>query len=523
MGQLIKFGKDARAKIYEGIRKVSTAVATTLGPNGRCVVISRLAQPEYNDIKLPLKVSKDGVTVANSIHLKDPMENIGQRIVQEAAQKTVLEAGDGTTTTCILVESFVREGLALIDAGANPQSVKEGIDKGVELLVAALKEKAIPVAGDVEKIRQIATISANNDKFIGDLIAEAFEKIGPDGVIDIDKAQGVDTHIKISDGFKMEAGYMMPQFRTNVGKNVCELENPLILLYEKGISTQAQITPAMEIANKNGRPLLIVCEDCDAQALAIFCYNVFQGSIKGCIVKVPYRGDEKHEFMQDLAMATGATYISQTRNTSIEKVKPEHFGNAKKVVVTKEDTMIVGAIKHADYDGHLDELQMDKADKKTEDEKAPVERRIARLKGGVAVINVGAATQTETSEIMDRVDDAVRATKSAIAEGFVAGGGVALSCPVSGISGVVQDLFVKVQNSVTTQLIANAGLEVPGIVVGWNPGINVGFNAKTGIVEDLLQAGVIDPVKVLRCSLQNAASAAGNLLISEAIICDTPN
>lgn len=576
MGQIICYGNEARQKVYDGIKKVNQAVAATLGPMGRRVIISKLYEPFYEGIHKPIHVTKDGVTTAKSINLADPFENIGQRLIQEAAQKTVDLAGDATTTTCVLLESLVFHGLKLIDGGINPQELKKGIDKAVEEVIDVLRKKAIPIRdGEIEKIRQIATVSANNDSSVGDLIAQAFEKIGRDGVIDIQPSKTYTTEVKIAEGFKFDNGWLLPHFKTNEAKNECELINPLILLYERNISQQAQIERAMQICLSDSRPLLVICEDCEMQALAMLVMNKYKKTLASCVVKSPFIGEARTQAMEDIAAFTGGTFMVNTKGVKLENITKAQMGECEKVIVGKESTVIIGGRRGNDYQELLDDLKMDLASEgKSEEEKAVTEKRIARLMGGVAVIHVGAATETEMNEKIDRVDDAVRATKAAIAEGYLPGGGSELarfSTPVKYIAGVDpysntkkwwqiwrkdnKAIVVKVYKQHNGNLVAeykstasldamtsartlvNRSLQEPLNQICRNAGVDaeeillkvqksnaqMGYNAKTDKIENLIEAGIIDPLKVIRCALQNAASVAGNLLISEAVIADTQN
>lgn len=528
MGQLIEYGPDARNKIYEGIKKVNNAVKVTLGPMGRRVIISQLYHPHYDNVPKALHVTKDGVTTARSISLIDPFENIGQRLVQEAAQKSVDMSGDGTTTTTVLLEALVRHGLELLKKGSavNPQDLKKGIDEAVLMIIDALKERAVAIGDDdIEKIRQIATVSANNDQEIGDLIAEAFKEIGREGVIDIQQSVTDKTYIKTADGFKIDSGFIAPHFKTNEAKNECELINPVILLYEKNILKLEQIKPSMDIALREGRPLLVICEDCEMQALAILIMNKLKGILPACVVKSPFMGERRTQVMEDVAAFTGGTYMMNTKGTKLENITKAHLGNAEKVIITKDSTVIIGGQKGKLYEDLVNELKTDLHDhnNKTEDEKADAEKRIARLKGGVAVIHVGAPTETEMKEKIDRVDDAVRATKAAIAEGYLPGGGAEL-VKFTEIKSLGEMVVLKALKEPLSQICRNAGVDEVEILKSVeNAPVGHGYNAKTGTVENLIEAGIIDPLKVVRCALQNAASVAGNLLIAEAVITDTPN
>lgn len=534
MNRKTLYGTEARNAVLNGVRKIVDAVKVTLGPQGRNVLISQSMIVDYGVHNLPIRVTKDGVSVAQAFELADePFEKAGVLMVKEAAQKTVDQAGDGTTTCCVLLEAIVREGAILIEQGANPMEVKKSIDKSVEGVVAKLKEMAIPIKGNIERIRQIATVSANNDPEIGGWIAKAFEKIGDEGVIDIEESKGVSTSIKISDGYKFNKGWVSPLFMTNKDKQVCELEKPLILLYDKRVIHHTQVQRALELAIQHNRPVLIICEDAAEEGLAVLAMNNVQGRIKCCVVKAPSFGDGRREEMEDIAIVTGGSYISDIRGLSVKEMELDNFGEAKKAIVTKDETVIIGGISEDDaVENLLNELRMNLVDAKNEDEKYPIEKRIARLTGGVAVIQVGAATETEMKEKLDRFDDAVRATKAAISEGYVAGGGTAFIRCINekAPSGMNSDDIYKgrhlidtVLDAPLTQILKNSGVDDPKFFVEEviKATENWGYNAKDGGIENLIESGIIDPVKVLRCALQNAASSAGMILTCEAVIADT--
>jgi chaperonin GroEL len=513
------YGPEARARILEGVNKITKAVAVTLGPKGRNCVIANSAVVDYGVHSFPPVVTKDGVTVAKAFDTEDPFEKVGVMMVKEAAQKTVDQAGDGTTTCCVFVNAIVSEGMKAIDNGANPIEVKRSIDKGVEYVVSKLKEMAVPVKGNIETIRQIATISANNDEEIGNWIAEAFEKIGEEGVIGIEASKGLATILKIAGGYKFDRGWVSPYFVNNKDKQVCEFENPLILLYDKRVTHHTQIQRALEISMSKGQPILIICEDASEEGLAFLAMNVIQGRVQCCVTKAPSFGELQRQEMEDIALLTGADYISDIRGKGIKEVKAENLGTARKVIVSKDETIIVdGAGNKEQVKEFLNELRMNLAQAKTEEEKFPIEKRIARLTGNVAVIQVGAATETEMKEKLDRFDDSVRATKAAISEGFVPGGGTAFFRVGESSDGIINSvLSIPLQ-----QICTNAGIDPKTIIdqVTVAKG-SIGYNAKTETIEDLIKTGVIDPVKVLRCALQNAASSAGMILTCESMIVDT--
>lgn len=530
MGQVQFYGKESRNKIFEGVKKVNDAVKVTLGAKGKCVVISNLLEPHYNGNRLPLKVTKDGVTVAKTIKLFEPIEVIGQLAIQEASEKTWEEVGDATTTTCVLMTSILENGIAEIEKGANSQDLKKGIDLAVKDVIDNLKLASIPIGNDIKKIKQIATISANNDEFIGNLIGEAVEKIGKDGSIEIGESQSNQTFIKIADGFKFSSGWLSHYFVTN-GKNEAELINPNIVIYDGHLSTLKQVKSILEHTDRTKKPLLLICEDCDMEALSAMIVNKIKGVIKVCVVKCPYRAELKAEFMEDLAIATGATYISQSKGIKIENIQEKHYGNANKVVVTKDITTIIEGTKNEVlFDDYVGGLKTRIAEEENLDEKYRLEKRCATLTGGVAVIYVGGNTETEMKEKIDRVDDAIRSTKAAIAEGYVAGGGSyfakqSIIYPKSNDVEKGYALLLKSLISPLKQILENSGAKNINDVVRKvsQSGYTIGYNAKTENIEDLEDSGVIDASKVLRCSLQNAASAAGNLLICECAIADTTN
>ncbi len=530
MNKKTLYGKEARAAVLAGLNKIADAVVTTLGPAGRNVLISESVVVDYSTRNLPISVTKDGYRTTQAFQLQDPFESVGVTIAKECAQKTVNQAGDGTSSTILLLRAMVKRGVELVDNGANPMELKRSLDKAVEYVVSELKKMATPIKGDIEKIRQIATISGNNDPEIGEWIAKAFEKIGEDGVIDLEPSSGVTTEIKISDGYKWNNGWgsTSPYFINQPDKQICEFENPLILLYEKTINHNTQIETAIRLSLSAGRPLLIVCEDVKDHGLSFLAMNTIQKNIQCCVVKAPAFGNERRLEMEDIAMLTGGTYISDSKGIDIKKVTLGNLGKAKKVVVSKDDTVIIGGVADASsVTNVLNELKMNLAQAKNEDEKAPIEKRIAKITGGVAVIQVGAATETEMKEKMDRFDDSVRAVKAAISEGFVCGAGTAflrIPIPVEEMSGASGLLYEVLQDPLV-QICKNAGIEdVAGTVkrVCCAAG-NIGYNAKTDKIEDLVLSGIIDPVKVLRCALQNSASSAGMILTSEVIIADYLN
>lgn len=523
--QQLFFGKEARDKVKSGIDKTVNMVKVTLGFKGRNVLIKPSYISNMGRQYLPARYSKDGVTVARHIELPDAIENAGCDLVKDAAGKTVALAGDGTTQTSILLQAIAEKGLELVDAGANPMEVKEGIDLAVEKAVIALKAMATPVSGSVERIKQVATISANNDSSIGELIAKAFETIGEDGIIDLEESKTATTEIKVTDGVRFERGWVSPYFINNPAKGECELVNPYILLYDKDIRILKELEGVLGQIMQAGASLLIVCNDADGEALAALAMNAAQKRLNVCVVRCPELGEKKIEAMEDLASLVGGIYISTEKGTSLSKATISQLGKADKVIVGQNSTTIIsgkgdkGAI--ATIVGKL------KEDAKKADpiEKEQLEKRIATLTGGVAVLYVGAATEVEMKEKKDRCDDAVKAVRAALKEGFVPGGGVA---------------FLRIgyfTNTNSTDLgkgisALNEALKAPFLQLCTNAGIdghekmkevlaatgNVGYNGKTEQIEDLLESGVIDACMALRVALENAASAAGAVITSEGLI-----
>lgn len=529
MNKEVLYGKESRAKMLKGIQAITNAVKVTMGAMGKCVLIGEIAYHEGWQVPLPTKVSKDGYTVAKHFELQDSVENRGAMMIKEAATKTVEQAGDATTATCVLAESLITNGIKMIDEDkANSQQLKKGMDLALSEVLDGLKELSTPVKGNIDRIRQIATVSANNDSSIGNLIADAFAKIGDEGVLNIEASQGTQTEIKLTDGYKFERGWISPLFVTNRSKETCEFDNPLILLYQNKVTHHTQIQRAVDISMHQQRPLLIIAEDCDEEGLAYLAINNHRKSIVVCAVKAPEFGDLRREAMEDIALLTGGTYISDIRGIDIkEDLEFKHFGQAKKVIISKTETIIIGGNRdESKFDEFIADLKMNLAQAKTENDKAPIEKRIAQLNSSVAVIQVGAATETELNEKMDRVDDAVRATKAAISEGFVAGGGTAF-------------LRIKIKNDGTDepgiemgkQLVRQA-LSAPLFQICENAGVNadkiytqvkgetgnIGYNALTDKVVDMVDAGIIDSTKALRCALTNAVSVAGMVLTSECSI-----
>lgn len=531
MTKTVLFKREARDKLLSGVKKITDAVRVTMGSSGKCVLIGNAVYHEGFLAQLPTMVTKDGYNVTRHFSLPDLVENRGAMMIKEAAQQTVNEAGDATTCTCVLADAIVEKGVQLIDSGANSQDIKKGIDFAVDQVVSRLKEMSIPVAENNERIFNIATVSANNDTSIGRMIADAYKKIGPYGVIDIDRSNGLNTEIKISDGVKIDRGWVSNIFVNNRAKETCEFNDCLILLYDKKVTHYTQLERALTLHQQAGQPLLIICEDVDEQGLGFLAVNVAQQRIKVCAIKAPEFGDARREWMEDLELLTGAMYLGDIRGTGIKEIENEHFGYAKKVIVSRKETVIIGGdVDSSKLEDFVNDLKMNLAQCKTEDERYPIEKRIARLTGGVAVIQVGAATETELTEKLDRFDDAVRATKAAITEGFVAGGGITfLNIArelLDSIDGEEANAFNMGKHILYQSLLAPFSQMVEN--VGWDVSASLssvpretsglGYNMRTGELVDMVGQGIIDSTKALRCALQNAASIAGMLLTSECLI-----
>jgi chaperonin GroEL len=516
------FGADARAKLKRGVDQLAEAVKATLGPKGRNVVLDKkFGNPT---------VTKDGVTVAKEVELPDAVENMGAQMVKEVATKTSDVAGDGTTTATVLAQAVFREGLKNVTAGANPMALKRGIDKAVEMVIDELKKMSVPTKGKKE-IAQVGSISANNDQEIGNLIAEAMEKVGKDGVITVEEAKGLQTELETVDGMQFDRGYLSPYFVTDPDKMEAVLEDALILIHDKKISAMKDLLPVLEKVAQAGKPLLIVAEDVEGEALATLVVNKLRGTLKVCGVKAPGFGDRRKEMLRDIAVLTGGNVISEEVGFKLENAVLSDLGKAKRIVVDKDNTTLVdGAGKRAQIDGRINEIRS-QIDKSTSDyDKEKLQERLAKLAGGVAVINVGAATETEMKEKKARVEDALHATRAAVEEGIVPGGGVALlrcQAVLSKIKGgsdddekIGMDIIRRALEEPIRAIAYNAGAEGSIVVakVRESTQKNFGYNALTDEFEDLVVAGVIDPTKVTRTALQNAASIAGLLLTTEAVV-----
>ncbi|MGE4497310.1 MAG: chaperonin GroEL [Deferribacterales bacterium] len=524
MAKKIVFGEEARRAIGRGVDKLADAVKVTLGPKGRNVVIEK-------KFGSPL-VTKDGVSVAKEIELEDPLENLGAQMVKEVASKTSDIAGDGTTTATVLAQAIYREGMKNVVAGANPMELKRGLDKAVTAVIGELKKISKPIA-DKKEIEQVGTISANNDKEIGGIIAEAMEKVGKDGVITIEENKSTDTVLDVVEGMQFDRGYLSPYFVTNPENMEASLDNPYILIYEKKISNMKEILPVLEQLAKQNAPFLIIAEDVEGEALATLVVNKLRGTLNCCAVKAPGFGDRRKEMLKDIAVLTGGQVISEDLGIKIDTVTLADLGRAKKIVVDKENTTIVeGAGKTEEIQARVNQIKKQAEDTTSDYDREKLQERLAKLVGGVAVIKVGAATETEMKEKKARVEDALNATKAAVEEGIVPGGGVALikalkaveSMALDGDEQIGVELVRKALEFPLRQIVANAGFE-PSIIVNEiknNPSNNYGFNAYSEQYTDMLADGVIDPTKVTRSALQNAASVASLMLTTEALITEIP-
>jgi chaperonin GroEL len=517
----IMFREDARKALLAGVNKVADTVKITLGPKGRNVVLDRGSRP---------LVTNDGVTIAKEITLHDRFENMGAKLVKEVASKTQDTTGDGTTTATILAQAMLVEGMKNIAAGANPVEVKRGIDRAVSSVVDGLKKQSIPV-NDKEKIVQVATVSANNDEEIGALIADAMEKVGYNGVISVENSKTMETTLTVEEGMQFDHGYISPYMATDQEQMVCEFEDPAVLITDRKISTVKQIVPALEMAASEGKPLVIIADDVDGDAQAALILNIIRGSLKVCAVKAPGFGEEKNAILDDIAVLTGATVISEAKGLKLEEFTDDMLGHARNVRIDHDKTVIVGgkgAKSAIEERKTLLESQIKIAD--SDYRKKNLQKRLAKLGGGVAVIRVGAATETEQKEKKMRIDDALNATRAAVEEGVVAGGGVTLfkaqntldALKLEGDQKIGASIVRRALEEPMRQIAANAGVEGAEIVARVRAETNphVGYNAKKDCFEDLVAAGVLDPTKVVRSGLQNAASIAGMLLTTEAAVTD---
>ena len=525
MAKQIEFNSDARAKLKAGVDTLANAVKTTLGPKGRNVVIGKKFSSPH--------VTKDGVSVAKEIELTDPIENLGAQMVKEVASKTADVAGDGTTTATVLAQALVTAGLKSVAAGSNPIDLKRGMDKAVACVVNELKTMSTEVGTDTDRIRQVATISANNDETIGSLIAEAMKVVGNDGVITVEEAKGTETEVRTVEGMQFDRGYLSPYFVTNQEKMITEMESPLILLVDKKVSSMKELLPVLEPVVQMGRSLLIIAEDVDGDALATLVVNRIRGALKIAAVKAPGFGDKRKEMLEDLAALTGGTVISEEKGLTLGDATVDHLGGAEKIEITKDKTTIING--DGDSDAVRERVRQIRVaiESATSDyEREKLQERLAKLAGGVAVLYIGAPTETEMKEKKDRVDDALSATRAAVEEGIVPGGGVALIRCISALNELKstnedENIGISIVKRAVEEplrcIVANAGGEGAVIVQEVKQGFgDYGYNARTGAFEKLYISGVIDPTKVTRTAIENAASIASMVLMTECVIVDEP-
>ena len=521
MAKEILFNIDARDQLKKGIDTLANAVKVTLGPKGRNVIIEKKFGAPH--------ITKDGVTVAKEVELADAYQNTGAQLVKEVASKTGDDAGDGTTTATVLAQAIVAEGLKNVTAGASPMDIKRGIDKAVAKVVESIKSQAEMVGDNYDKIEQVGTVSANNDPVIGKLIADAMRKVSKDGVITIEEAKGTDTTIGVVEGMQFDRGYLSAYFVTNTEKMECEMEKPYILIYDKKISNLKDFLPILEPAVQTGRPLLVIAEDVDSEALTTLVVNRLRSQLKICAVKAPGFGDRRKEMLEDIAVLTGGVVISEEKGLKLEQATIEMLGTADKVTVSKDNTTIVnGAGAKENIKERCEQIKAQIASTKSDYDKEKLQERLAKLSGGVAVLYVGAASEVEMKEKKDRVDDALRATRAAIEEGIVAGGGVAYIRALEALEGLKGDnadettgidIIKRAIEEPLRQIVANAGKEGAVVVQKVREGkADFGYNARTDVYENLHADGVVDPAKVTRVALENAASIAGMFLTTECVI-----
>lgn len=522
-GKIISFDIEARDQLKKGVDQLANAVKVTLGPKGRNVVIEKkFGSPQ---------ITKDGVTVAKEIDLSDPMENIGAQMVKEVASKTGDDAGDGTTTATVLAQSIIGVGLKNVTAGANPMDLKRGIDKAVAQVVEGLKKQSIEIGDDYTKIEQVATISANNDNEIGKLIAEAMKKVKKEGVITVEEAKGIETTVEVVEGMQFDRGYISPYFITNPDKMETVLENPYVLITDKKISTMKDLLPVLEPVAQNGRSLLIIAEDIDGEALATLVVNKLRGSLKIAAVKAPGFGDRRKEMLEDIAILTGGVVISEEKGLRLDAAKIDMLGSAEKISLDKENTTIVNGAGNKDAIAkRVAQIKLQIENTTSDYDREKLQERLAKLAGGVAVLYVGASTETEMKEKKDRVDDALSATRAAVEEGIVPGGGVAYIRALEGLDGLAvenedQNTGIKIIRQAIEaplrQIVSNAGQDGSVVVQKVKEGKgDYGYNAYTDKYENLYKSGVIDPTKVTRVALENAASIAGMFLTTECVMAD---
>jgi chaperonin GroEL len=521
MAKEMLFDIDAREELKKGVDAIANAVKVTLGPKGRNVIIEKkFGAPQ---------ITKDGVTVAKEVELEDSFQNLGAQLVKEVASKTGDDAGDGTTTATVLAQAIVNVGLKNVTAGANPMDLKRGIDKAVAQVVESIAKQAKSVGDDYDKIEQVATISANNDATIGALIADAMRKVSKDGVITIEEAKGTDTHIDIVEGMQFDRGYISPYFVTNTEKMEVEMENPYILIYDKKISNLKELLPVLEPAVQSGRPFLIIAEDVESEALTTLVVNRLRSSLKICAVKAPGFGDRRKEMLEDIAILTGGVVISEEKGITLEKATLEMMGSAEKITVDKDNTVIVNGVGDKDaISKRIGQIKTQIETTTSDYDREKLQERLAKLAGGVAVLYVGAASEVEMKEKKDRVDDALSATRAAIEEGIVPGGGVAYIRAIESLASLKAenddeatgiDIIKRAIEEPLRQIVNNAGKEGAVVVQKVMEGkADYGFNARAETYENLLAAGVVDPAKVTRVALENAASIAGMFLTTECVL-----
>ena len=523
MAKEIKFDIKAREALKKGVDQLSNAVKVTLGPKGRNVILDKKFGAPH--------ITKDGVSVAREVELDDEFENIGAQLVKEVASKTNDDAGDGTTTATVLAQAIVTEGLRNVEAGANPMDLKRGIDKAVAKVVESIKEQSQEVGDDFSKIENVARVSANGDAKIGELIAEAMKKVKKDGVITVEEAKGTDTHVDVVEGMQFDRGYISPYFVTNSEKMACEMEHPYILIYDKKISVLKDMLPILEQTAQSGRPLLIIAEDVDSEALATLVVNRLRGSLKVCAVKAPGFGDRRKEMLEDIAILTGGLVISEDKGIKLDGATMDMLGSAEKVTVTKENTAVVnGAGAKENIKERVAQIRTQIENTKSTYDKEKLQERLAKLAGGVAVLYIGAPSEVEMKEKKDRVDDALSATRAAVAEGIVPGGGVAYIRSIDALEGLKGEnddettgihIVKRAIEEPLRQIVNNAGLEGAVVVNEVRNGKgDYGYNARTEKYENLFETGVIDPAKVARIALENAASIAGMFLTTECVIAE---
>ena len=523
MAKSILYNIEARDALKRGVDALANAVKVTLGPQGRNVIIDKkFGAPS---------ITKDGVTVAKEIELKNPIENMGAQLVKEVASKTADVAGDGTTTATVLAQAIITTGLKNVTAGANPMDLKRGIDKAVTAIIENLKKQSKEVGDSIEKIEQVATISANNDSSIGKLIAEAMAKVKKEGVITIEEAKGTETTVKVVEGMQFDRGYISPYFVTDAEKMEAVYEKPFILIYDKKISNMKEFLPILEKAAQTGRALIIICEDIDGEALATLVVNKLRGSLKIVAVKAPAFGDRRKAMLEDIAILTGGTFISEERGFKLDTAELGYLGQADKVIIDKDNTTIInGAGSHEDIKARVNQIKAQIESTTSDYDREKLQERLAKLSGGVAVLYVGAASEVEMKEKKDRFDDALHATRAAIAEGIIPGGGVAYIRALDALDAVQTDnedektgvaIIRRALEEPLRQIVFNAGGEGSIVIQKVKEGKDsFGYNARTEIYEDLFKAGVIDPTKVARVALENAASIAGMLLTTECVLAD---